>query len=555
MREKNGIEPGEIKFFASLMKPNLKTWLMALFVVATMALFSGCAPTGDDAEPTTPPDDTAMPTEPTEPTEPPVVTPPPPSPYQVLVQGKNKAKDAADMADMAKKDAGKYSDMIGVASSGGDSMKAQMNAQMVLDSRKKIEMYLMNAKDARKELVDAKEGADDAAMKALDKGIMDVDGYIKKIQMILDDESKDSLADYIDRVQGSGKKPITPADRGQEVAKKIYEALMPVEGNDPAGLAIKTVDDDNAAHDDAVKSDNHLGHKWEEIVGASNVMDFNIADAETAGETNSVRAASVNGQSIGQKGSEALPNCSTTESDCNNGMQHPVSWKGIDGRIFCNGKDCKINGTVLMGSWYFTPDSMTYYLRDPDNRDQYKKEVYVEYGYWLDDKTTGEKLVNVYSSVMNGPDPAVPGKWDADTAGKLETKAEYSGNAIGLYNKFSGKGDNRTYQSGRFSADVELTAMFGATDAQKVSGMIDDFRDVNNRVIDSSWEVTLKSPATIDGSVDEGVTDTGERTADGEWIVSSVGATGDLRPHILHGTFNAHFSNGDAAGAYATRKD
>ena len=87
MREKNGIEPGEIKFFASLMKPNLKTWLMALFVVATMALFSGCAPTGDDAEPTTPPDDTAMPTEPTEPTEPPVVTPPPPSPYQVLVQG------------------------------------------------------------------------------------------------------------------------------------------------------------------------------------------------------------------------------------------------------------------------------------------------------------------------------------------------------------------------------------------------------------------------------------------------------------------------------------
>ena len=92
MREKNVIEPGEIKLLASLKKSNLKTWLGIFLVIASVALFSACAPTGDDAEPTTPP----VTTTPTEPTTP----PPPPEPTDLEVAQKQ-ASDAADAAKTA----------------------------------------------------------------------------------------------------------------------------------------------------------------------------------------------------------------------------------------------------------------------------------------------------------------------------------------------------------------------------------------------------------------------------------------------------------------------
>ena len=553
MREKIKNEPGEIKFFASMMKPNLKTWLMALFVVATMALFSGCAPTGDDAEPTTPPDDTAMPTEPTEPTEPPVVTPPPPSPYQVLVQGQNKAKDAMEKTEMALKDAMKYSDMISPAKTGGDSMKAMSNAQMVLDTKDKIEMYLMNAKDARKELVDAKEGADDAAMKALDKAIMGIDGNIKTIQGYLDDKGNDSLEGYILSITGTGDKLKTASDRGQEVGMAIFQALKPAETM--AGLMTGTAPTETTKN--VMKRDNSKGVTWVEIVGSDKIMDTRIVKDGKAVE---VKVSSVDGDSVqAHTDGNLTAACAEGNTFCDKNTQHKVKWKGIDGQIVCQGDNCKLTGTgddrALTGAWYFNPDMIDqHYLFQRDRT--YKTEMYAEYGYWLTDAAedgTDPFKIHTYSDRVGGG--TATGVWNT-TVTTLASKATYSGGAIGMYAKFSGSGDKTVYKSGHFSADVELNATFGPDAAATLGGTIDNFRDANNMMIDSNWSVKLDKKESVPaaGAINDGMI-TNERNGNGAWTATSIAESDAVRPEIIHGTFNAHFSNGDVAGAYATRKD
>ena len=557
-KEKIGKETALVSPFGCRTGKNtyLRMLVFALFMLAAVGFLSSCGTSGKSKAPEE--DMTTTPTTPTDPTPPVVVTPEPPrSPYEVLVQGQNKAKDAAANAKMAKKDAMTYSGKITAVTAGGDSVKAMANAQKVLDSRGNIEMYLKDAQTARKELVDAKANADEAAMLSLDTAIKEIDGYIATIQTILDEEGSETLADSIEKVAGTGKEPKMAAMIGQEVAKKIFDALEPkgiatglnVEDvNTEPGVAVKT----------DVRDDNHLGKTWEAIVGSNNVMETRIAMGATGTEV--VSAASVDGASVAiDSDNTVLPNACTAADNtrCTDGYQHDVSWKGVDGKIFCQGKDCGLTGSdttrALTGSWYFTSDNPeTYYQKDSADRNKYKPEVYAEYGYWLVD---GTDLVHTFSRVVNEPDTLIPGKWADDD--DLKTEATYLGNAIGLYDKFSGSGDNRKYQSGHFSADVELNAVFGDPSDDQVSGVIDNFRDANDNMIDSSWSVDLEAIETISNGVGTGggVTDTGVRTSDGVWTSHSIGVDENSRPHTIHGTFNAHFSNGDAAGAYATRKE
>ena len=145
----------------------------------------------------------------------------------------------------------------------------------------------------------------------------------------------------------------------------------------------------------------------------------------------------------------------------------------------------------------------------------------------------------------------------------------YSGNAAGrsVRRTFDANGKQTDIQSGRFTADVNLTAEFEGA-ASLISGTVTKFVSPDNRhAVDPDWSVTLKGPgdatkATIGGNgllssthttTEHGVTEgTGQRT--GNWSATSYGEAGK-RPAGINGFFNAHFRNGNVAGAYATRKD
>ena len=108
-------------------------------------------------------------------------------------------------------------------------------------------------------------------------------------------------------------------------------------------------------------------------------------------------------------------------------------------------------------------------------------------------------------------------------------------------------------RSGRFMADVTLTAKFSDT-TPMLGGTIDKFRAAEGSspgVVDSSWTVTLTETASDGGTVATGVADASGQ--DGAWEATSYGEAG-MRPAGIYGGFNAHFTDGHAAGAWATRK-
>ena len=131
-----------------------------------------------------------------------------------------------------------------------------------------------------------------------------------------------------------------------------------------------------------------------------------------------------------------------------------------------------------------------------------------------------------------------------------DTSATYSGDAVGMsLHKTSVDGEITSIYSGAFTADVTLKAEFSATLAdQLLGGIVDNFQ---GNAVDPLWTVTLERKGVTTGDVTAGRTVASGR--DGVWTAKSYGAA-DARPVGIFGGFNAHFSDGHAAGVYATRK-
>ena len=134
------------------MKWNLRSLWVALFVVAAMALFSACAPTGDDAEPTTPPDDTTV-----APTPDPEPEPVVPSDLEVV---QKRASDAAAAAMTAANAAKEAADAAALA---GDMLASiqtgDADYKMYRDAAKKAYEDAMTAYNEAKKQSDAAQAA------------------------------------------------------------------------------------------------------------------------------------------------------------------------------------------------------------------------------------------------------------------------------------------------------------------------------------------------------------------------------------------------------------
>ena len=482
----------------------------------------------------------------------------------------------ATMEGSARMTAMKYSKMIGTLAADGNSMAAAANAQKVLDAKTKLETARTDTRTKKTAAMTARKGlaADDPHAVLLDGAITRADAQITAATTVLEETGDGSLQSHVEMVTGTDTAmPMTAADKGREVAMAIDGALGPTDANNGAGLRVThgtVLPPDTVAEANRYMTDDAMGKTFAMIIGAGNLMDMRVA--ATGGGTRTVKAMSVDGMKTMDLFSTGnVP--STIETGDGEEIDTNVEYKGIPGLLFCAGGDCMVEGEgdaqALTGSWYVAADNpMHYYMKpadDPATTDvdeslKYQQDtMYAIWGHWLTVAGNGDATVTTFArdGTQSG-NSATSGSWgaaDPNDANLSGTTATYSGTAAGrsVHETTDTNGVVTNIRSGRFMADVTLTAKFSDT-TPMLGGTIDKFRAAEGSspgVVDSSWTVTLTETATANGTVAAGVADASGQ--DGTWEATSYGEA-DMRPAGIYGGFNAHFTDGHVAGAWATRK-
>ena len=441
----------------------------------------------------------------------------------------------------------------------GESMTATANAQAVLDMQAATvkaatdaETALQEAKDA---LEDATEHAADNAslMAALDAAIKAAEADVKTAT---DARDGGDLKAAVALVRGGDEDmPMSPGDHGTGVAMDVGMALMPTSSSD-GGRNDVSAPHGALADAAAVKMSDQLGHTWAQIVGADNIMNSPLG-TETDAERASVMVASIAGMTASDVHAEDLTATGGVMEGDTYADGHETllaNYDGIPGTVYCLGTDCKVDSNgKLAGSWYFTPMSTTDYYLKVDPAAVYTEELeYAQFGHWLSVDATMAAVVNTYA--LTGGNMTGLNVTDVNEAPEattlLDKSATYEGTAAGMSLHKEVDGDGAvvpgTLQSGAFTADVTLTAKFQTTPT--LSGYINGFE---GNAVDPDWRVMLLEDEFTTATLTEGTTTASAQN--GEWSATGYGVA-DERPTGIFGGFNAHFTDGHAAGAYATRK-
>ena len=474
------------------------------------------------------------------------------------------ARDASAAAATAAGDAVKAAmenmDKFSTMAANGDSMMAEANAQAVLTAQADAvqavtdaEAALQSAKDA---LEDAMEhAADNASLNsALEAAIKAAEADVKTATDARDGDDLKAAVAAVQNPDGDDPAPDplkTPADHGQDVAMAIGTALGPTSETDGSGMSVTHTDNPTIPEMGAVQMNNHQGKTWAEI--ADNVMTVRIANVQT-------KVASI----AGMTGTDVHADLVGGYADPDEGDSVTGStYKGISGTAYCLGADCKVSAEGdLTGSWYFAPTSpMVYYEKVGDATVYTAETNYARFGHWLVVDGNGAATVNTYAdggvtdTVTTGLNVTTVNT-AADATMLTDTEATYTGTAAGmsLHKEVDALGDpvKGSLSSGAFTAIVTLTAKFGVD--PKLGGTIDGFASVNGgNNVDPGWTVEL-TETDFDGATVAATNGVANASGqDGEWSATGYGTTGQ-RPAGIYGGFSAHFTDGHASGAYATRK-
>ena len=478
------------------------------------------------------------------------------------------AVDAGKLASGAETSAMENDDKLTTMEVAGDSTVAMTAAGDILQAQTDAGQAVMDAETALEDAEAAEMAADDIAADHPQKAslVQAIDDAIEAAEKALEDATAirdgDAIKAAVAEVTGGedADPQGTPRSIANSVGMDIAMALLPAGANDGDGTRVThggtNGPEDTIADGLKVEMDDRVGHTWAEIVGETTKMRI----ANTAQDTNEVDAASIAGMTLASAATETdrSTDAEATEDD---GLQVDATYKGIPGTAFCVGSDCVVEadadettdtGRKFTGSWYFTPtDAMAHWV--PDGTAYVADTLFAQFGHWLTSAAVGdatEWTVNTFAISSAATDYSLAA---ADTLDDVDDgdKATYSGTAAGMsvYKTDNAAGDGQDIDSGRFTADVTLNASFGAT--PMIGGHIDNFD--GSAVGD--WRVTLENAvlATGGGTTDEARTvSTGQ---DGVWSNEAYGGDADARPTGVFGGFTAHFSDGHAAGAYATRKE
>ena len=438
----------------------------------------------------------------------------------------------------------------------GDSAMAVANAQAVLDADSAIRQAVMDADAVIDEATAAKEAAEAiedeaekaAVMRLLDDAIETANAVKAAAEAIIadttisgDNADLDTLGEAVAAVEGDDEAmPNTAAAAGEAVAAAVKTAI----GDAREGTG--TIPDTAVRMNDSMA----IGAMtWAGIVGEDNVMDINRLANNAVSQVKSMSVAGSMSADLAATG--ASPPTSGADSDY--GDDFDAVYKGIDGTVFCAGVDCKTDADGnLTGSWYFTPDLMTeLYVPAAMGSSYMVATMYARYGYWLTYNNGDATAVNTFSS-STGDTANLNLAGEGDPV--ADVTATYSGHAVGI--------SEHNKASGQFTANVNLTATFGET--PMLGGNINGFQ---GEAVNPNWDVLLeKTGLGTNGALSQTGVAHGDRgAAAGEWTANGYGpaqtpADGDNlavdhRPTGFHGRFDANFTDGSAAGAYATRAD
>ena len=493
------------------------------------------------------------------------------------------AEDAGEMATEALATAKKMAGMLDVISVAGNSKTAMDNAQAILDAETDVGTALANAQKALADAMAAQTAANDlpadtpklASLKTeIGEAIKAANDAIDAIEAIQKATGSTALAGYVYVVKGSGGKG-TPTKIGEGIAKMIGPALgpknpdtasydgSPLRGgpntsDTPPTKAVATiltapgVTNARAGETPRVLKDDasDMAMTWAEIVKAGGRT---VAGKAFAGNEADVDVTSVAGMAL-TKFTDSSDDPLTLSITSN--TQTGVKYMGIDGTLYCVGDDsaCTVEDGKLKGKLYFGATDVDQLYTKAPNADIYKDyDLYATYGYWLSQATDGLVTVNTFAG-QSDDRATVAATGVIGIHATLASKATYTGSAIGMsmmksYDSVTGEAMG--HKSGEFTAMVTLEAEFNNNPILR--GKIDQFAGVG---ASSDWSVTLVETAFADGNVTTGGVAEGsgttERATDGVWTAQAYGEA-DKRPTGIFGGFNAHFDNGHAAGAYATR--
>ncbi len=478
------------------------------------------------------------------------------------------AMAAKDAVEDAKEAAEKVEMAMRIEAAGGDSGVAMMNAQAVINARDRANKAVMDAKAA----LDKARMAQTTAMEhhsdnvALLEALKDaVDTATEQHEKAMEEAGGDALSDAVDEVTGG--KDMDPQGSPRSVANDVGMAIASAlaRSNTGGGTRVTLVPDVSAPPDISsvpsslkLKTDDHKGMTWAQIVGEDKIK------SERIGADNSIRmialVADMPAEDVNPLGDD-LSNAGGNDSD---GMYSDafvtdatdINYKGIPGTVWCLGGNdgCSVKDGKLVGSWYFSPTSPeAFYQKSDDDPNMYVPEIlYASFGHWLTKSNNEDWTLSIFATRGAENTPTAYNLAAADDVNMFDDKntATYSGHAEGMSVHKMGSDDSETTDSARFTADVSLTAKFDNTNST-VSGTIDNF---DGAAVGEGWVVKLDSVALApDGELTQGgVTTSSGR--DGTWTNAAYGPAG-ARPAGIYGGFVSHFSDGNAAGAYATRID
>ena len=470
------------------------------------------------------------------------------------------ATSAGTSASGAVEAAGEAEGKLGTMKAAGESMTEMTNAQAIMDAQVAVAQAVMDtqaALDSANEAKTAAEGLDgdnehkSALIAALDAAIMVAEEQLKAAT-----ESRDSndLKAAVDAVTGGAAADPqgTPTSLAKAVAMAVGEALggMTTDAAIARGEEIgATAPADTVMN--AVRMDDHQGMTWAELVG-DRAMESRVGTVDA--ERTAVMIASIDGMTATDV------HASSFDGTYTDSQRIPgANYMGILGNAYCLSADCEVNddGKLAKG-WYFSPASPTaFYVKNPSEEEgvaemtPYVPEtMYAQFGHWLTVGADGV-IINRYAKVgATEGTVAVTNGLSFDKAPDMPDSATYNGDAAGMsvHKTLDPDGEITSIYSGAFMADAELLLRFGDGADVTLGGTIDGFE---GNAVDPLWTVELeRRMMPADGNFDNGKTVASGRN--GVWSATAYGATG-ARPTGIFGAFNAHFSDGHAAGAYTTR--
>ena len=483
------------------------------------------------------------------------------------------AEAAGTAAAAAVKAATDAQAKLGTLNAAGDSMAEYTNAKAILDADADAKQAVVDAEAAKTaaetaktaaEALDADNAHKASLLAALNEAIKVADAQIKAATLSRD---RDDLEAAVDAVTGgeNADPQGTPASLAKAVAMAVGEALGAMTTD--AGLPRPVADDaivDEVADPTTVMNvvgmNDSQGKTWAGIVG-DKAMESRVGASNTV-----VMIASIDGMTA-----TAVHDDGFTGTFRDGQEITGANYKGILGTAYCLSADCAVTDGKLEKGWYFTPTSPTaFYVKstadddpatmDVDESKRYVAEtLYAQFGHWLTMVDEGGAMVvqvNRYATTEGNTDNLSYVK-----ATGMPDSATYNGDAAGmsLHKTLDSDGGITSIYSGAFTADAELILRFGDGADLTLGGTIDNFQTESEGMnVDPLWTVELErrvfasdpQGGTGMGSFADGKTVATGR--DGVWSATAYGEQ-NMRPTGVFGGFNAHFSDGHAAGVYATR--